>query len=158
MAREIKSIIYDDTGRAYLLSTNNEKAKRAAGICVTSRCRNRLPSSATLHSNKHCSKCSMRVWRINSGHKAVMARLRERARERCIPFTLTLGQLAEIIGDSNYLVLKGRVRGLLHLDRIVPELGYVDGNVRVVSVTENVIKGNVERHTKPEPDFSWLDE
>ncbi len=158
MRREIKSIVIDSLGKAHLNCANNAPQKRARGKCVTAHCRNYLPASAIQNHNKHCSKCMMRIWRINSGLKATLARLRERARERAIPFSLTEQQLLEVIGDSNYLILKGRVRGMLHLDRIIPAKGYVMGNVQVLSVTENTAKGAVEKHIDPEPNLDWLDE
>jgi len=46
--------------------------------------------------------------------------------------------------ENNFLTLKGRTRFALSLDRIVNELGYVEGNVRVIPVHANASKG-----TKP---------
>jgi hypothetical protein len=158
MKREIKSLIIDASGKARLNCANNAARKRAKGKCVTSHCQNFLPVSAIQNSNKHCSKCMMRVWRVNSSLKAVLAKLRERAAKRRVPCTLTPEELLLVIGDTHYLDLKGRVRGLLHLDRIVPALGYVAGNVRVIPMSLNVAKGNVERHEKPEVNLDWLDE
>jgi hypothetical protein len=158
MKREIKSLIIDASGKAHLNCANNAAQKRAKGKCVTAHCRNFLPVSAIQNCNKHCSKCMMRVWRVNSSLKAVLAKLRERAVKRQVPCTLTPEELLLVIGDTHYLDLKGRVRGLLHLDRIVLSLGYVAGNVRVITVSDNVAKGNVERHAEPEVNLDWLDE
>lgn len=110
------------------------------------------------------------AWQREYGktHKGRLIRLRGNARDRAIkkglPFDLTTDYLAEIFPDDficPVLGIKmewggGRGGGGCatdnspSLDRFVPELGYVPGNVAIISHKANSMKGNgtVEEHEK----------
>ena len=98
----------------------------------------------TTHST--CTKCRARRWRANNPLKSVYKELRGSARKRKIPFTLTIEHLEEVCEDSGYLALKGCEGFNLHIDRIRAEGGYEDGNIQVLTCSENVAKGNRERY------------
>lgn len=74
--------------------------------------------------------------------------IRTHARKRKIVFTLTLAHFTEVIAPTRYLDESGSERHHLHIDRIKNHLGYEDGNIRVLTCSDNVAKGNVERRQK----------
>jgi hypothetical protein len=75
---------------------------------------------------------------------------RTRSRFSSTPFSITNEYVASIAGDTCPVLGiplmfggTGRpVAGSASIDRIVPELGYVEGNVAVISYRANVIKSN----------------
>jgi hypothetical protein len=123
----------------------NWPEKKARGKCAVNNCRNELPPSAKVHRRKICSKCHTLRWRANNPISAVLAALRQRSKRKQIPFALTFAHLSALCEESGYLKERGRQRHQLHLDRKIVELGYVDGNIQVLTCSENTIKGNQER-------------
>jgi len=88
------------------------------------------------------------------GHiSAFRSHAQQRAKKNSLPFDLDVEYLLSIASD-NCPVFKqefrwGRHNGKSHdftpsLDRIIPELGYVKGNVAFISVKANRIKNNAE--------------
>jgi hypothetical protein len=88
------------------------------------------------------------------GHiSAFRSHAQQRAKKQNIPFDLTIDYLLSIASD-NCPVFKqefrwGRHKGKPHdftpsLDRIIPELGYVEGNVAFISNKANRIKNNAQ--------------
>lgn len=78
---------------------------------------------------------------------------RARAKRKRVPFNLTLNDIPEIppfcpiLGEDVGLVSistgrQGARKGSPTLDRIIPSLGYIPGNVRVISAHANRIKTN----------------
>lgn len=93
-----------------------------------------------------CVKCRYRRWRANNPLKAAFKDIRHCAKTRRIPFSLTLDHFREICEKSGYLNFRG-VKGLsLQIDRIDACKGYEDGNVAVITCSENAAKSNRERH------------
>ena len=74
--------------------------------------------------------------------------IRAHARARKIVFTLTLTHFTKVIAPTRYLDESGSERHHLHIDRIQNHLGYEDGNIRVLTCSDNVAKGNAERRQK----------
>lgn len=149
-----KSLIELPDGSYGLLRAGNMADKRAAGKCIIKWCRNRLPESAIRKRNSVCSKCAMRRWRANNPLGAMLLLWRNRARVKRVPFDLTVSGMAEFLNGSGYLDLKGRHRGMYHLDRIVPRLGYVFSNIQVLSAEDNCSKSGKEKkvYGAEEPD------
>lgn len=67
--------------------------------------------------------------------------LRRNARRRGHHFGLTLEYWVQWCNDTGYLTLKGRYKNNCSVDRINPELGYVDGNIQMLTVGDNSSKG-----------------
>jgi hypothetical protein len=92
----------------------------------------------------------MKRWRFNDPVHNVVSRLRERARLKGVPFNLTVEGMNEFLKGTAYLERKGRAVGSLHIDRIKPSLGYVWGNIRLITAHENLVKGaNEEEQGEP---------
>lgn len=87
----------------------------------------------------------MRQYRQDKVILCIWHRLRSRAKERGHTCGLSLEHLTEICLKTGYHLLKGRFKDDASLDRIKPDIGYEDGNIQVMTVSENSIKGNIER-------------
>lgn len=87
----------------------------------------------------------MRKWRANNPLLATYTIVKGNAKRRNIPFYITLEDFGQLCKITNYLELKGRNATDLSLDRIVDEAGYVMGNVRVITVSENTKKRNARK-------------
>jgi hypothetical protein len=78
---------------------------------------------------------------------AMVSRARKRARKRGLPFDLsaadlTIPTLCPVLGIPIKLEPGPHCEQSASLDRIVPELGYVRGNVAVISSRANALKSN----------------
>lgn len=85
------------------------------------------------------------------GHiKKNLAAIKRRAGKQGLPFSMTIDDLlplpthCPVLGlELSYCVAPSRPTGCSpSIDRIIPELGYVSGNVHVISNRANVIKHN----------------
>lgn len=84
----------------------------------------------------------MRKWRANNPKKSVFYTIKDRAKERKIDFTLTLAEFLQFCDDTGYLSVKG-----MHVDRIDATEGYHLWNIQALIGSENIAKGNRERHS-----------
>lgn len=90
----------------------------------------------------------MREWRLNNPLKSAYSHVKDSARKRRIPFSLTLGEFKEFCDASGYLDLKGWHAGCLHVDRKDHKLGYTKDNIQPLEATENAHKGTWEKKNK----------
>lgn len=111
-------------------------------LCATRYCRRRHGAKSP-----KCSRCQLRLWRAKFPMKAKLAILRDRAARKRVPFDLTLAWLTEFLAAGGYDSAEH------HIDREKPWLGYVMGNLQILSSSENIAKGNRERHGKMELPF-----
>lgn len=127
----------------------NFRNKPVPGKCPVRRCRkaprdiNHRPNSTQL-----CGTHHKELWRLNNPVHAAYDNLRASARKRKIVFTLTFDHFKAIIAPTAYMDDKGKQRHCLHIDRKETALGYVDGNIQVLTCTENVSKENAERRQR----------
>lgn len=93
---------------------------------------------------------AQKTWKAKHPDKVRLYRslygARCRAREKGIPFALTMGDLPPIPEVCPVLGIpileQGTGPGTPSLDRIVPALGYVPGNVRFISWRANTLKSD----------------
>ena len=93
------------------------------------------------------AKAIDRVWRDNNPERLLFYSARRRSRKGLIPFTITLDDIVipEVCPVLGIILepgrgKKGAVPSSPSLDRIIPELGYVPGNVQVISHKANSMK------------------
>lgn len=104
-----------------------------------------------------CKDCCLkreRRYRYNNPKKFILKRARSRARKGDIPFNITDDDFAIpkrcpvfdiplVINKDGYGGHGGWTDNSPSLDRIIPDLGYVRGNVEVVSMKANRLKNDV---------------
>lgn len=100
-----------------------------------------MPREATSWRGKLCNCHSMRLWRMEHPVEAHFAQIRDRARRREIPFTITLDDYREAIAGTEYTNRRGRRAWNLHIDRRDALKGYEPGNIRVMLAAANCAKG-----------------
>ncbi len=117
-------------------------------MSTTSEC----PIHGLAFKRQECDPCNaaymrgyLRRRRIEAPAKETWSRARKRARKLGIPFDL---DVSDIVMPSHCPVLgiplvvgQGRSDNSPSLDRIIPAVGYVAGNVRVISDRANRLKG-----------------
>ncbi len=87
-----------------------------------------------------CSTCASRLFRANNPAKDAYRQIKDRAERRGQIFRLTFDQFLREIEGTEYLARRGTGIGELHLDREKVHLGYVPGNIRVITCAENLRK------------------
>lgn len=99
--------------------------------CITEGCKNKRGNG------RICHKCHSRKVRSNNPIKYAYDTLKFNAKRRGRHFTITLDYFKKLIEGTNYIHAKGRTKLALQIDRIDNELGYVPGNLRVITQEEN---------------------
>lgn len=125
------------------------RKKKLPGRCPVCRCRN-APRNLSDHprSTQLCGSHAKEQWRLNNPVHCAFDNLRASARKRKIPFSLTFDQFKAVILPTRYMDDKGKTRLCMHIDRKESTRGYEDGNIQVLTCTENVQKENAERRQK----------
>ena len=120
----------------------------------------RLNAEKWLNSNKEKSKTTKakyslnnkeklnkqtKEWHKNNKQRGMLKAAKTRSKALGIPFNLSIEDIAipdacPIFGISLFFTDGGRTDNTPSLDKIKPELGYVKGNVRVVSWRANRLK------------------
>lgn len=77
--------------------------------------------------------------KTNSIEFRMLSAAKQRARKKQLPFMLTLADIPQIPETCPVLGIPLKVPSL---DRIVPSLGYVPGNVRVISCRANTLRND----------------
>ena len=100
--------------------------------------------------NKETLKNRNEKWKADNPEKTLLIGVKKRAKDKGIPFDI---DVADVIIPSQCPVLgvalvqgKGKVcQSSPTIDRIIPELGYVKGNVQVISHLANAMKQNATK-------------
>lgn len=91
-------------------------------------------------------------YRLRKPEQCLLSSARNRARKKGIPFDITVEDIiipetCPILGIplTRNLGSHGGTSSSASLDKIVPELGYVKGNVQVISLLANNMKSNATK-------------
>ena len=96
---------------------------------------------------KVCSTARGRVWRQQHPRRTMVARAKKRSKEFGVPFDISKEDInipdrCPILGIK-LVQNKGNAKdNSPSLDRVVPDLGYIKGNIVVISHRANKIKSN----------------
>lgn len=102
--------------------------------------RERVRSNLRIERSSVCITCASRLYRANNPGREAYRQIRDRAHRRNQIFNLTFEEFLEAIEGTEYLQRRGRGSDELHLDREKIELGYVPGNLKVITAAENLRK------------------
>lgn len=89
----------------------------------------------------HCWKCRTRMQKITQPESYSLKILRQNAKMRKIPFTLTLEEFKKFCKETDYIERRGKKPGCLTVDRIDWNKGYHIWNIRVLEFMENSAQG-----------------
>lgn len=108
------------------------------GFCIVKGCRkSREPKKVGL-----CHKHHQHRWRMKSPKRSAYSTLRDHAKARGLKFSISFDYFLGITDGLAYW----SGEGVPTIDRVKVERGYEPGNLTVISLSENVTKGNRERH------------
>lgn len=94
-----------------------------------------------------CDGCYQERWRQLNPAKSAFSALKQKARERGIEFSLDYRYFKGIVDAYGYFEFNpDNFRDHLSIDRVDCTRGYVEGNIRVVTVSENAMRSHRERH------------
>jgi len=81
-----------------------------------------------------------RRWRQRNTIRDIWNHLRSNSARRNIICTISLEDFTEWCIQTGYHLLRGRARDSATIDRKIPELGYVKGNLQILSKVDNSYK------------------
>lgn len=100
----------------------------------------RIRENLRVETDSVCLTCASRLYRANNPAREAYRQVRDRAQRRHQIFDLSFEDFLEVIEGTEYLARRGRGLDELHLDRKKVELGYVKGNLKVITCAENLRK------------------
>lgn len=115
------------------------KKKAGEGLCWVKGCANPCRADRCM-----CSKCYMRRWRAKAKQTADFCTLRDHARSRGLAFDISPEYWRGL--TDGYGFYNPDEDHVLTIDRVKAHRGYVEGNLRIVSVSVNSFKSNRERY------------
>ena len=118
--------------------------------CATLHCRKRRAKG-----RKVCAACQMRRVRRRNPIKAQYWRLRDSARKRGINFCLPFWYFEIFALQCDFVTLTGNTAQSLTVDRKENLLGYVMGNIKPMTRSENCIKQAKFDQRRMEKGFAW---
>jgi hypothetical protein len=94
---------------------------------------------------RDCDHQKQRATRVKYVEKQLLKSAGRRARDYDVPFNITLEDIVipdacPVFRTAMYMGTKGDNRNSPSIDRIIPELGYVPGNIQVISMKANTMK------------------
>ncbi len=115
------------------------KKSAGSGVCWVRGCSRKSRDDRCL-----CHMHEMRRWRAKNGRTADWCTLRDHARGRKLEFSITLDYWRGVTDAFGFYVT--REDEVLTVDRVDPTKGYVEGNIRIVTISLNSFKSNRERY------------
>jgi hypothetical protein len=103
--------------------------------CITPRCRNKTSRGFC------CSTCRARKTREADPIRYAYTTSKNNAKRRGKIFELTFEQFKAFFYKYDYIKGKGRTKESFTIDCIINDLGYVEGNIRILPLVDNARKG-----------------
>jgi len=121
------------------------RAKRKKDpLCQVNFCTRISEKGARTGRSLECTVCRVRIWRANNPIRANYNAIKNKARRRKIPFTLTFEFFTKLCEDTGFHLLRGRLKDAYQIDRIDALRGYSDDNVQILTAADNREKSNWE--------------
>jgi len=136
------------TGRDKLVAESMFILKKTAGpgLCLVAGCKKKHVDRKRCGGILLCARHYQQRWRAQNPKIAAFRALKDHARSRRIPFTLTFARFKEITDESGYWDQQPETDAdRLSVDRIDIAGPYSDDNVRIITKGANSAAGNRER-------------
>jgi hypothetical protein len=104
------------------------------------RCKTRYCSNRS-HGRQFCSTCRKRKSRESDPIRTAYVNKKSDAKRRGIEFTITLEYFRKFCYKYKFIKNMGRTAHSYSVDRINNKLGYIPGNLQVLTVAQNASKG-----------------
>ena len=131
-------------------------------------CKTCKSRAANVHNQTHGAQnaARSRSWRAKNWAKTLWVSAKKRARERGVPFSITVDDviaawpingICPVLGiELQHGVGLGPTRSSPSLDAFIPARGYVPGNVHVISFLANAVKRDVTDPQVLEGVAAWI--
>lgn len=120
------------------------QSRKRKSQCLVRHCKRlarvEIRANLTINQRSICDTCACRLYRANNPAREAYRQIRDRAERRGQIFKITFAEFCAIPRFDEYIRQRGRGIDELHLDREKVELGYVPGNLRVMTAAENLRK------------------
>lgn len=126
---------------ANLLPENRIPSKIKAGKCGVPYC-----PKERVCTDPICPRCRKRLTKHLDPVRYTYDATKANARRRKKPFTITLEYFRKFCEESGYIEGKGRTKEKLTIDCEKNHLGYIEGNIRVLSCSLNASKGDRDEY------------
>lgn len=94
---------------------------------------------------KICNKCRRRKYINEHPLEYTYDTLKQNAKRRRVPFLLSIKEWKQFCDTTGYLKLRGTFAQDMTVDRIIDALGYVAGNIQMITRAENSKKQAQDR-------------
>ena len=119
------------------------KASPGHKLCIVKGCRN----AAAHHKAGLCHRHHQTRFRMRHARSGLYASLRDHAKQRGLEFRLGYDYFRGMVDALAYHDRGAETRGEVPtFDRIDPTKGYVEGNLRIITLSDNAAKSNRERY------------
>lgn len=138
-------------GRWQFVFSEKDKGK----ICQVIFCRRpkaKFRKNGKVYRRSCCPGCRYRIHHFAYPHRSILNEIRKKAHQRGITCSLSYRQFCKLVAGTRYITARGTSAGSLHLDRKDGTQGYHWWNLRIITATKNIGKGNRERRGIPEPE------
>lgn len=117
-----------------------EAKNKKPHLCVAYRCLNNKGTN-----DRFCYKHRKRYKKETNLLAYTYDLLKQNAKRRKKIFTISLDYFRKWCRDNNYLKLKGKSAKSASIDRDNPNLGYVEGNLKLLSLSANSKKHHTDK-------------
>lgn len=91
-----------------------------------------------------CETCKSRAWREKNPIMFIWHNLKKSAKKRGYEFQLTKEYFIQFVLGSGLLENRGRSAAAFTIDRIKNHLGYTEGNIQILTKSQNTMKWHEE--------------
>lgn len=102
-----------------------------------------------------CWSCIELKKKLKDPIKYSYGTFRRNARRRGILFTISLEYFRKFAYEVDLTQKRGRVATAYHIDRKIDELGYVEGNLQLLTCHDNVMKEHERRRVSKQIWYDW---
>ncbi len=132
-----------------IVEGKSAERKKAKGRCLIQGC-----TTIARKSRDYCSKHEHEVRKEKDPYLYWYGILRRNAKRRGKVFTISLEYFTSFCKETSYITLKGRKSKSMTIDRIIDELGYIEGNIQILEKGENTRKRFVDYWKHHDDDVS----
>lgn len=116
-------------------SNKTQRRRKDKGLCCEKYCRNKCGNK-----NPRCGKCDRRNRKLKNPLRSAYDVLKSNAKRRGKVFTITFEYFKKFAIRVDYIAKKGVTKYAYHIDRKNEELGYIPGNLQLLTNEKNVKK------------------
>lgn len=104
------------------------------------KCKNKGCRKDSAPQRRVCYSCAVKSYKEKNPVRYAYAVMKGNAKRRGKAFSISFEYFREFVINNSYMAGKGITKTGLHIDRKIEDLGYIEGNLQVLTNTENIKK------------------